>query len=550
MDDFQIVLNATESSVERQLREQMLDGPDRDRGGIRNPDTLVTDPRGSMFACNRWLALLLCPESRFHADAMLAGRIDALLDYMLRRQHPDGTIDLGNWRHAPCEVGFTLPAACHNLRKLQAAGGIPRKDAILGKLGRFIENGGRAVREGQMYTANHRWTPGVAALACVDEIFPHPGNLEKIEDYLDDGIDCTHDGIWYAERSPNYNMVADCGLLIAAEKLNRPELLEHVRRNLDYCLHVINPSGYAESGLSFRQDRGVPNAIFGSYSVYKIMAVQDANPVWAQAADVLLQESVARGRLDDFIPVLQIFDRPGVRDEHLPRGPLPVRYHRHWPNAGVVRVRDDRFAVTIKGNAKPDDDTGWGGPVGEANFLAIHSGGAAIECVMVKFGYQPDQAFKPRHVEKTPNGYRLFYYWKGFHLHMTHRRHGRRDMWMAADLALTAGVKIEGHSVRLNVKADGLPHVPIAVELLIDPDGELLLDGKKAPLAAGQRVWFDAAEARYSRGGDSIVIRPGLCEHRLPIQDLHVVTGNAEQRCARLVLCGYSPFAHEVVVEG
>jgi len=79
MDDFQIVLNATEPSAERQLREQVLDGPDRDRGGIRNPVTLVTDPRGSMFACNRWLALLLCGQSRYHADPELAGRIDAAL---------------------------------------------------------------------------------------------------------------------------------------------------------------------------------------------------------------------------------------------------------------------------------------------------------------------------------------------------------------------------------------------------------------------------------------------------------------------------------------
>ena len=51
----------------------------------------------------------------------------------------------------------------------------------------------------------------------MNEIFPHPGNLEKIEDYFDNGIDCTHDGIWCVGRSPNYNMVADYGLLIVQD---------------------------------------------------------------------------------------------------------------------------------------------------------------------------------------------------------------------------------------------------------------------------------------------------------------------------------------------
>jgi len=543
--DYQLVLEAAESYVENTLGLQVLDGPERDVGGIRAPDTWYVDPRGTMFHGNHWLASWLCPDSRFYADRSLAERIDLLLDFMLRRQHPDGSIDFSVWRHAPCEVGFTVPGACTAYRKLSAAD-LPLKADIAAKLGKYIKRAAHALRSGQVYTANHRWAAAVAPLACADTLFPDPENRIAIEDYLDDGIDCTEEGIYYNERSPVYSAVSNIGLILAAESLGRPELLDSVRRNLDFCLHMINPDGFAETGLSFRQDRGCQGVPFGSYFCFKKMAVKDANPRWARAADILLEQG---DRVGDFYPVLYLFDDPEVRSESLRREALSETYEKFFTSTRLLRYRAGDFAVTLKADGRPDNPDGWSGPEGEANFLAVYFRKLAVAAVMFKFAYQGHQSFKPPVLRMGEASYWLEQHWRGFELRMPHRRAGRRRVWVPADLKASAAVLIEGKKLILRLEATGLAHVPVAVEFLISPHTQVRINRSEVRPGPGERIWFAEPDAALLDGDSKLTIHCAPSEHRLPIADNRVITGEVESRSARLCFGAYTPFAQDIVIQ-
>ena len=104
---------------------------------------------------------------------------------------------------------------------------------------------------GGVHTPNHRWEL-CAALARIHSLQaregrPRPEILARIGQWLAEGIDQLPDGM-YSERSPLYaTAVTNPSLLAIADHAGRPELLEHVRRNLAAFLPWFNQDGTTES---------------------------------------------------------------------------------------------------------------------------------------------------------------------------------------------------------------------------------------------------------------------------------------------------------------
>ena len=102
------------------------------------------------------------------------------------------------------------------------------------------------------------------AMAEAQVLFPELSVGETIEAYLNEGIDINADGE-YIERSTGvYNAVCNRALRFAARILERPELLEPVRRNLDLSYHLRQIRVSTTHRLSlFRHF----NSSFGSFFV-------------------------------------------------------------------------------------------------------------------------------------------------------------------------------------------------------------------------------------------------------------------------------------------
>lgn len=183
--------------------------------------------------------------------------------FVLRRQQPDGTLDLGG--AASCnEAGFPIPALAEAHRRLKEVDRDWAAD-MRTMIADYVRKAADAVVAGDAHTANHRWAAAAGPLAAAYSLFPEERYLAKIDSYLADGIDCDADGCWFEERGVGYNNVANHGMLVLADCLNRPEFIDPVIRNLRFMLHNIQPNGEADTSYSFRQDRGSPGAAVCDY---------------------------------------------------------------------------------------------------------------------------------------------------------------------------------------------------------------------------------------------------------------------------------------------
>ena len=83
------------------------------------------------------------------------------------------------------------------------------------RLEQVLRKAGPAIAAGGVHTPNHRWEIA-AALARTHHLFPDRRYAARIDDWLDEGIDATPDGI-YSERSSTYasEVTNHCLLAIA-----------------------------------------------------------------------------------------------------------------------------------------------------------------------------------------------------------------------------------------------------------------------------------------------------------------------------------------------
>ncbi|WP_282935959.1 hypothetical protein [Paenibacillus sp. RC67] len=556
---YERMVKLTDRYVRSLLPKQVLETTDRDYGGFRNPVTLYTDTRPSAYSIIYLLTSYLNSDSTYSFSDDLLHRIQAGIKFLLSRQYSDGTIDLGVWKHAPCEVGFTLSAFCRHYVRLERGGRIEH-DELREQLKSYIIKGANAVRDGVLYTPNHRWAAGIAPLASVADLFGDDGYLAKAEDFLADGIDINEDGSYYYENSPNYNTVANKGMLIAARFMQPEVLLDAVRRNLNFIMHNVQPSGESESAFSRRQDRGRSNCSMGGYSMFKEMAVLDSNGQYAKAADLQLDWiEMNGGSPGDFYPALLLLEEDRFREEQLKREELPSRYLNHYRSTGIVRYRNDDFACTLmydlpKGEVKKER----GGREASGNILTVHHGRTVIDGLYIKFAYQGEQSFKPDSITELGEGhYRLEQHYKGWPLHLRHRLEGKREEWMQADLKISVTVRIHNDSVEIEVdSSEGTTNIPISVEWLVRPGSQLAGKTGMQLIENDSITWFSEPEVIIKRDSglnieplSALEITGGCLEHRLPIGYWRVVTGVAEQTCTRLTATGYTPFVRSFQIK-
>ena len=228
------------------------------------------------------------PGSRFFRKEGIGEAMILCLDRLEVLQGPTGLFD-GTNLCSPPDSAFTLNDVCLTLRLVRALDGdrFPGEGPLLGEVdGRLAAIIGRSVEAmvaGGVHTPNHRWEL-CAALAQINLFQPRQDIRVRIGQWLAEGIDQLPDGM-YSERSPLYaTAVTNPSLLTIADNAGRPELLDHVRRNLTAFLPWFNPDGTVESVFSRRQDQWMAFGATPFLHLYRRFALQDGRADFAAAA--------------------------------------------------------------------------------------------------------------------------------------------------------------------------------------------------------------------------------------------------------------------------
>ncbi|KAH7024652.1 uncharacterized protein B0I36DRAFT_352863 [Microdochium trichocladiopsis] len=303
------------------------------------------EPRGVAHAVRQVIAPFVWPNSTYYHDASVLPLVDEMLAALVRLQHDDGTYTVGN-RHSPPDTGFLIDDYSMLVRLLENDD-FPSSQARADKIRGMLEKAGPASLGGA-HTPNHRWKL-CGALAHISAITGNETLVRRVDQWLAEGIDIDADGI-YSERSPiYYSAVTNPSLISVARELNRPELYDYVRRNLELIIEHTEPiSGEIETVQSRRQDqRQSPGSnLADSYPLFRELALRDNSGRFA--AMVRLTEKLIPAKLGDYLGTL--VERPelaALLPE--PENPFGNRFSKHYATANLVRARKGNLTTTVFG---------------------------------------------------------------------------------------------------------------------------------------------------------------------------------------------------------
>ncbi|KRE66639.1 hypothetical protein ASG79_09995 [Arthrobacter sp. Soil761] len=324
--------------------------------------------------------------SSFHLADRPGAAMGPCLDRLEALQGPTGLFD-GTNLCSPPDSAFTLNDVCLALRLIRrlAAPG-PLLEEVDARLSAIVARSVDAMVAGGVHTPNHRWEL-CAALAQVNLLQPRADIPPRIAQWLAEGIDQLPDGM-YSERSPLYaTAVTNPSLLTIADCADRPELVDHVRRNLTAFLPWFNGDGTVESVFSRRQDQWMAFGAAPFLHLYRRLAAQDGRPDFAAAAAWLARfplhepaKLLAIARLDPRLAGTgPAAPPPAAGVLSLPRALAPEE--AALESCGVYRFRSGASVATVFGGCDPLVPGVGSGLATNPSFLRFGHGAALLSDV-------------------------------------------------------------------------------------------------------------------------------------------------------------------------
>lgn len=484
---------------------------------------------------------------------------------LLAAQHPDGTIDQGNY-NSPPDTGFVVQGVCTALTVLRSSK-LAELEPVNGRLEKFLRAAGDALSVGGVHTPNHRWVIS-SALAQINDLIPAPKYVERIDDWLGEGIDIDIDG-QFCERSTSiYSRVIDNALITLARKLSRPELLEPARKNLEMNLFYMHPNGELETVGSRRQDELSRGWISNYYLQYRYMAIHDKNGQFAAAARFI--EKLGLDRSETRVPLIEFLEEPLYLRELPTPEPLPTSYARVFSNSSLARIRSGEMSATIYGGSD------W--PMGVASGLAsnptffnFRKGNAVLESVRLLPDYFSSGFFRSKGMKVEGNRYALEQqlsvpYYQPLPKQLRNKKGdypltsaGGR-FWSKLNFPERPKSNIQTLSQKVTVtrkdvafelafEVDGHDRVPVTIELTFRKGGSL--EGTEPDTKAVDIHRLRHGTGQYKVGADTILFGPGQDDHEMiptakPYDDPYI--GGAHPDSYRVYITGTTPFRKMLVI--
>jgi hypothetical protein len=487
----------------------------RPRGAIRRAGTDLEALAAAFYA----------PESGFHKAELLIPPLAQAAAILLKAQHPDGTIDAGNL-NSPPDTGFVVETVCTALAVLRRIDD-PRLVKTRDDLSKFIVAAAAAMTTGGIHTPNHRWVV-CSALARANSLFPSSQYVDRIDDWLGEGVYIDADGQFEERSTGIYSRVTDAALVTMARLLNRPKLLDPVRRNLDMNVYYMHPDGEIETVGSRRQDQSMTGSIAAYYLEYRYLAIQDGAAMYADVVRLIEEKQAERVRNGNLI---HFIEEPLLRKPLPAGGGIPSDYAKVFANTRLARIRRGEVSATIYGGS--DWPLGVeSGLASNPTFFNFRKGKAILESVRMGAAFFSLGAFRSAGLAANGNEYALRqryeapYYLPlpkelrnadGDYALTPARDHRfwskldfpRRPVSNVQTLDQKVTVTENRGSFELRFEVDGHDGVPVTIELAFRPGGAF--EGR---IEERQRAsYLRQGMGKYRAGNDAIEFGPGQAEH-------------------------------------
>lgn len=523
------MVEAHDQYIDARLKSQITERGHRFYGGFPDADGLVHGGASGGALHTFGLGYIL-PQSRYYKNALMLERMRLVLAYLDAHTSAEGNVDLliTNF-NSPPDTAFMIWG-------VGQIGFLARKFGV-NEVAKLVEpvlrRSGRALATGGLHTPNHRWVAS-SALAQIHELYPDAAYTRRIEQWLAEGIDIDSDG-QYTERSTGgYNGITNRAFVILAAKLNKPELLGYVRRNLESMLYLLHPGEEVVTDISRRQDLYTAGTMAGYSLALKYLAVKDNNGVLATLANRFPN---SLGDTLEFAELQQAGPAPK---------PVPDDYVKEYPFLKVGRVRRGKKSATLMLD-------------GRSRFFGIRNGTAVIETVRFSslfFGkaqFRPQRCWRAGDVNGRPSWVLEQSldapYYQPLHPPETvgtedweesRKRRRRTEMNY---LTYRVTVTETGKGFSLKFEAEGPKDLPVMIELALRPGGRL--EGPAKHPRAEDCYLLRSERATYRVGTDAVTFGPGLAQHE-------AITGrgiDAKLPGPSVFLTGYAPFTHVLEIE-
>jgi hypothetical protein len=528
-DDFYLSLVRTLDSRIAPLRiRQEKNKTHRWVGGVMDPFGIHAAIETAKFI--RVLASVYCePASQYFHNPELVDSLMAAACYMRQVQHPDGTINLHttNFNSTP-DTGFvieylTLAYSLLNSRQEE------KLAPLISQLHDFIIHAGKALCIGGIHTPNHRWVISMA-LARINALFPNPEYVQRIDQWLAEKIDIDPDGQFTEKSTSIYSPLTDRCLITMARLLNRPELYEPVRRNLDMTLYYIHPDGEIVTDASRRQDQYQRGSMAPYYYPYRFMALLDQNSLYA--AMTRLIEKTAKDKLADELIFMQ--EDPSLKAGLLQDRPLPDSFVRIFPYSQLVRIRRGDVSATVLAK--------------NPNIFSFHKGSAALEAVRLATAFFGRGQFAGELLQQTGEQFVLTKNLEGpYYQPLPLDKLQPDGDWEKSDRSLRPTSQVQHLQTRVVISEtdgrfelffdiQGTDDVPVAIELAFRTGGQL--QGVQSVPDIENAFLLGKGMGKYIFEGSEIIFGAGIAEHSWT-----QLRGSLPKLNAMCVyLTGYTPF--------
>ncbi|WP_205856066.1 hypothetical protein [Phytoactinopolyspora endophytica] len=399
-----------DGDVDEEALSILVDAADELGSSALASDVRAGSPRSQARTIRRLVAPFVSPRSRHHHSGEFFDSILERLRVLGRQQHDNGTFTIGNIQSPP-DTGFLIEDLGVMVSLLRADDH-PRRRALAQPVERMMRRAGPGLVNGGVHTPNHRWKL-VSALARIHDVRPDAAYVQRIDDWLGEGIDQAPDAM-YSERSPTYAAeVTNLSLLAAAWVLDRPELLDGVRRNLEMYLYLTEENGEVEAIHSRRQDQDHRlRHVRDFYLQYREFALRDDDGRFSAVVKGIEQRD-AEHLGDAFANVLERPELVAVLPEP---ADVPTDYAETFPSAQLARVRRGTTSASIFGGTdwyQDGEQTHLFNRIGSGistnpTFLKLRHGDAILEAVRMSPVFFSMGHFRSNGLEVVGDGvYRL-----------------------------------------------------------------------------------------------------------------------------------------------
>jgi len=557
--------------LERQIRDH-----GRNDGGIKEPHTGLPTPThvGTGSAVATMVAALYSEQSRYYRSEDLREALSRALDFINRRQHEDGTISLGSTNYnSPPDTAFMVNGMGQVYRILLQDGSESGKE-LAAKVKLFLQRSIPAMLTGGAHTPNHRWVL-VGALSWLYHYFKDDALLTRIDEWLQEGMDYTLDGEWSERSNGIYNAVTNISFIFAAQLLNRPELLEGVRRNLEMMAYLVYNDGEVITDYSGRQDWGVRHTIEGYSLCYQWMAYLDHNPMFATMYDLSVMAITHIGSINNH-PLLGMMalDCPNI--DHIPRAQLPDGYMKKFNfNYPIDENLELMGQVGHHGLIEHSSmHTSFGSPLvryknGDesvllmtrtSSFLSARKGSAKLVALSIASTFSPGITMMEK-ITETETGFVLRGgHKKGYYGPIPQELlpasagsdispwyllpHQHRPMTHVQEHNIEVTVEHNDQQWIVTLESDERPDVMTQVALLFSPDCELTGEGLEE-IESNLYFWSEGKLHVKGADGDSLTISGGAKEH-VQMQFRNAIPAGASHK---VIINLVTPFKHRLVID-